>query len=185
MKTVNPIYIYIILVFTLMLAGGLSSQAQPNLDQQILIEDRVLYPDFQDSSLYYYSPGKLSLLQDANGQPDFRFVQMRYTGSQATANQGLHRFNSILKLGLGLDEWSHSSMSKTLKQLGPEVSLKPLPIHRMEAELIYALPGGGQQDTLRGGFFENADQQQEGVWQQKTLSLRLEPHSAQAFWDAF
>ena len=179
----NPLYIYIFL--SLWLLPWIHSPAQPQLDQRLLIEDQVLYPDAQDSLLYYYSPGKLSLLHDTQGEPDFRFVQMRYTGTQATANQGLRRFNSLLKLGLGLTDWNHEIMRRTLKQLGPDVSLKPLPIHRMEAELIYALPDGNQRDTLRGGFFENVTARNQAIWQQKTLTLRLDPHSAQAFWDAF
>ena len=168
-------------------------KGQPDFSSGQWIEGVQVFADAKDRSSYYYSPGKLHLIKDAMGKPDFKFVQMRYTGTRATANQNLKKFNSLIKFQVGIDRCSSSLLDKIRKHLGSaqhEITLQLLPLQKIQAFLVYAaIEDSGKRTqpttTLSGGFFGSADPDLELLWSQRSFTLRLSPANAQLFWNAF
>ena len=168
--------------------------AQPDFSQKTLIDGIVLYRDAKEITLFYYAPGELKLITDATGKPDFQFVQMRYTGTKATGDQGSHRFNSILKFGVSFSPIQANTIEKiktelTNREFIKNITLTPLPLKRIEANLVYASLSPDNKpvkQTIKGGFFESEGKaSHDKVWTQKRFSLRLDDHTSQAFREAF
>ena len=173
---------------------GSKALAQPNFSQRKWIADTYLYPDFSQSNVWYYVPGPLRIIKDTDGKPEFRFVQMRYAGSRATADQGERRYNSIIKVGLEVEKFDKLKMDQLYAHFASDsiqnVQILPMPIKKVDVQLIFAAIGEnnvlGAPQQIKGGFLEPThSNQQDQVWVQKTLSQRLEPHSSQAFRKAF
>src|SRR5690606_14815921 len=77
--------------------------AFPDFSSRRIIQGIVVYQDAQLPHQYYYVPEGISVMHDAQGKPGFHFVQMRYTGSRARADQGNYRFKSLLQLRVGIE----------------------------------------------------------------------------------
>lgn len=164
--------------------------AQPNLNNKINIDGTIVYQDAVDPQVYYYAPGKLNLVTDESGKPAFKFLQMRYTGTKATADQGAQRFNSIIKIKVSFENPTIGKMKEITRQLATDnevVKLKALPLQKIEAMLVYAAIGEteSENNVLTGGFFGNGSEDQSAIWQERIYTLRLDKYSAQAFQQAF
>ena len=168
--------------------------AQPDFVDRQIIHGVMVYPDLIKPAQFYYAPGKLKILNNAEGEPEFSFVQMRYTGTKAMGDKGERRFNTILKCKVGFERISADTISQIKEQLilqnGEKTELKPLNLHKIDAAMIYAKvhaeEGEPRVQVLSGGFFENNSNSHRGeIWKEKTFSIRLDKHSSQLFKEAF
>jgi hypothetical protein len=177
-----------IIIFCLV---GSCLPAQPVISRKEIINGIGIYPDSKKKSVYYYAPGDIVLATDNFGVPLYKFFQMRYTGSQATGDQGKLNYRSILEFTVQLKHFDNNVIEDILKVLQiriPKPELYPVPIKRMEAGLVYALDQAGEQKgkaiTVSGGKFEqiseegNADE----LWTERMFTLSLDNISSQLLW---
>lgn len=168
--------------------------AFPDFSSRRVIQNVVVYQDAQQPHQYYYLPGGIQVTRDAQGKPDFHFVQMRYTGSKARADQGSFRFKSLLQLKVGierLDSKTFEAVEQELsQQAGVMVTLSPLPLQRIEAVLVFASIGAQnkpQAHMVTGGFMDTPEETQGDyvLWKERVFTIRLDNFTSQAFWETF
>jgi hypothetical protein len=163
----------------------------------------VVYADARDPRLFYYPPGKLLVADDTSGDgsPDLRFLQMIYTGTQATSDPGQFIARSVLSFRVVRKPLPPESLRAALAALPPNSQLRPLPIVKAEDHLIWApiqesgdtasvAPAPSHSDNaLSGGGFEESGSGSlstpTGHWSERIYSLHPDPLSSQALWDAF
>lgn len=188
MNRIGPLFFACLSAFT-----GVA-EAQPDLRGARPAGALTVYPDDARSSLYYYGPGKIVLAAQADGKPDLHFLQMRYTGSAATADRGKTVIRSILSFHMRLPGPAAEQMKAAQAALGGTqggVELRPLPIRRLDAALVYttAQPGGeSKTQALPPGHFEGNDTESESsasaYWRERNYTLALDDATSQIFWDA-
>jgi hypothetical protein len=146
-----------------------------------------VFPDDRRPNLFYYPPGQLALVTDAAGRPDFQLLEMRYTGTDVEGDTGTQRFRNILSMRLTLNGPSLADLraARTALGGGSALELRPLPISRLEAVVVYAPTGGGGSTTLPSGHFE-ADESTglssaAAYWTERVYSLRLDNATAALF----
>ncbi len=164
----------------------MSVQAQPLLSSAQIMEGVTVYRDFKKTNTYYYAPGKLKLALKSNVEPIFKLVQLRYTGTFATGDQGTGRFMNIVQFTVRMDMMEKDQLDQLKKSLGPRTVLRPLPIRNVEAYLV--APFGGKYKRIG----ESGSLQSEGTlgkssktsyWTERTFTLRLENHEAELLWN--
>ncbi|MGI9543436.1 MAG: hypothetical protein ACR2MX_09265 [Cyclobacteriaceae bacterium] len=168
-------------------------KGQPDFSAAQWVEDIKVFADANDPSIFYYGPGKMQLIKDQIGKPDFKFLQMRYTGTRTYADQGFKKFNSLIRFKVGIEQHSSDHISRIKQHLSvglPTAILKPLPLYRIQAILVYAtIPDAGKNtdstEILSGGFFGSVEEESQGLWKQRLFTIRLDPNEAQLFWQAF
>lgn len=171
--------------------AGLSLCAQPVISHREIISGISIYPDLKKKNVYYYAPGDIVLATDNFGVPQYKFFQMRYTGSLATGDQGQLNYRSILEFTVQLkhlDVATIDEINKTLKSRTAKPELHPVPIKRIEAGLVYALDQAGEQKgkatTVSGGKFEQGDAEgsADELWTERMFTLSLDNISSQLLW---
>lgn len=168
--------------------------SEPDLRTARAVGPCVVYRDDRRADLFFFGPGDIALRQSAEGEPDLHFLQTRYTGSATTGDSSSVKFHSLLTFGVTMNGPSLRDIQATRDALVAErvavnPELRPLPIQRLEAGLIYSVLGRGDESggdhALPSGHFEEAPGQAGAspapFWSQRTYSLRLDPHTAQAF----
>jgi hypothetical protein len=154
----------------------------------------VIYQDAHLPHQYYYVPKGLKVVQETNGQPGFRFVQMRYMGSKVRADQGSARFKSLLQLRVGIeriDSKVYETVENELSQQeGLMVTLSPLPLQRLEAVLVFASINAqniSKKHMVTGGFMNISQETEEDhvLWKERIFTIRLDNLTSQAFWKTF
>lgn len=170
------------------------ANAFPDFYSRSIIQGVVIYQDAHLPHQYYYVPKGLKVIQEANGQPGFRFVQMRYTGSRVRADQGSTRFKSLLQIRVGIeniDSKVYETVENELsQQAGLMVTLSPLPLQRIEAVLVFASVNAqnvSKKHVVTGGFMDLPQETEEDpvLWKERVFTLRLDNYTSQAFWDTF
>lgn len=156
----------------------------------------TVFPDDSRAGRYYYLPGNLTLAASEGGRPDFRFLQIRHTGTSATGDRGVIAIRSLLSFRVIMDGPTADDLSaakRALRRGTQRIELRPMPIRRLEAGLIYtplapaqaeappatALPGGHLTAETEAGT--SSDQ---GFWTERVFTLSLDEATSQAFWDA-
>ncbi len=173
-----------ILVFALLVYSR--GTAQPDFAKKHLINDVLLYQDNKIRNLFYYAPYGLELVKDKNEKPDFKFLQMRYTGTRLSKDQGSHRFKSLLRFKVANRVPSaieKDSIKNILLKKGIRiVKLQPLPIHNIKATLIHSTVNDSIAKSYSSGFFENRETHPAGAyWTERDFILRLGNEDAQIF----
>jgi hypothetical protein len=184
------------LILATLIFGSLASPApaQPDLRRPLAAAALTLFPDDRRPDLFYYTPGDLALGSDAAGHPDIRLLEMRYYGTGADGHPGLIHFRALLSFRVEMAGPGHDELESALAELEAQhgrVELRPLPIRRIEAAVVYAPigePGAAERPSdeggaLRDGHFEPGDSAAEGgdgFWRERVYTLRLDPFSAQA-----
>ncbi len=171
----------------------------------------TVFSDDQRADLFYYPPGELVLSTTSDGKPDLHFLQIRYTGNVSSGDRGTPIYRSLLSFRIvmaGPTTVQVQAAKTALIASGARrnLELRPLPISRMEAALVYApittavpaataspspaetLPDAPQSSvqTLPPGHFEEAEgagQVRNGYWSQRIYTLSLEPEASQIFWE--
>lgn len=187
----------ILIYITLILIFPQKVFSQPDFDTKRTMFGVNVYADYILNSQYYYAPGRLKLVVNNDGRPDFKFIQMRYTGTRARADQGVLRFKSLLKFSIKMTKISARLFQQIKSQLevnGKSVSLKPLPLHKIESLLVYVTANDHGKYTdntqkLTGGYFSEAtaqlNLQGNTLWTDRLYTIRLDNASSQLFWNAF
>ena len=102
--------------------------AQPSFSKSQLVTDQMVYQDLKQSSVYYYIPFGYQLAVDASGKPDFSLIQMRYTGTRATADEGVSKFNNLVQFRVVIDPKQYgqvTTLRTALRKLYPNAELRP------------------------------------------------------------
>lgn len=197
----------------LVLAGLISltvmdtARAVPDLRNSRMAGSLTVFSDDQRADIFYYPPGELVLSTTSDGKPDLHFLQMRYTGSVSSADRGTSIFRSLLSFRIVMSGPSPAEVAATRSALiasgaRRNLELRPLPICRMEASLVYtpitapvadataspsteASSSGSQ--TLPPGHFEEVEGPGSpvgnGYWTQRIYTLSLDPETSQVFWE--
>ncbi|MCI4670717.1 MAG: hypothetical protein MRZ79_21460 [Bacteroidia bacterium] len=154
------------------------------LNTERSMEGLRIFQDFKDSSLYYYVPPPLQLKIEKSGRPSFQFLAMRYTGSSCRANEGGNEFLSVAQFTIQrplADKNQIYQVERSLRQqTGNWVRLKPIPLAGIGAELVAPVgsnPNGHPQNRRLGGV--NISENGPSEWEEKTFTLKLNPHEAQ------
>ena len=183
MKTVYSLFIALLVPVCFLLA-------QPNLATKQAVGDIMVYQDFYKKDLFYYAPYGLELVRFENGKPDFKFLQIRYTGTRATSDQGEKRFKSLIHFKVSQyipNKEELRTLKETLKQKKYYVNeLQPIPISNLNAHLIYAATNENDSinNKISGGFFENTTESPLGInWKERDFTIRLNEHDSELFWN--
>ena len=163
--------------------------AQPAISKREIINGVYVYPDFKKKNVFYYAPGDIVLATDNFGVPLYKFFQMRYTGSQATGDQGQLTYKSILEFTVQLkhlDAATLDAISGKLKLKNPKPELYPIPIKRIESGLVYALDKASESKATKitGGKFEENTEggSSDELWTERMFTLSLDNTSSQLLW---
>jgi len=180
--------------FTLFLAAALPVEGIPDLRFSKVAGSLVLYADDKRQDLFYYPPGDLVLATDAEGKPDLHFLLTRYTGNVTGADRGSILHRSLLSLRIKMPGPTQTEVRAARESLiasgfrrNPE--LRPLPIRRLEAALVYtSLSEPTAPQTASEGHFEPGQAEgtgtNTGYWSERFYTLGLDANSAQLFWEA-
>jgi hypothetical protein len=186
-----------------------TARAVPDLRNSRMAGSLTVFSDDQRAEVFYYPPGELALSRTSDGKPDLHFLQMRYTGNVSTADRGTSIFRSLLSFRIVMSGPTAAQVQTAKTALiasgaGRNLELRPLPICRMEASLVYApinpsfaaatavtpseaSSSEGSVQTLPPGHFEEVDgagrQVGNAYWTERIYTLSLEPEASQVFWE--
>lgn len=129
-------------IFLLLLATS-SVAALPDLRSARAAGPLTVYADDRRPALFYYPPGDLALAKSADNKPDLHFLQMRYTGNVSSGDRGTSITRSLLSFRVVMDGPTPAQLraakdALTAATRNPRIELRPLPISRVEAVLVYA-----------------------------------------------
>lgn len=182
---------YIKNILFLLLVPFTSVFAQIDLSTKQIIDDIIIYQDYNDTSLYYYAPQGLKLMTDDDGKPVFKFIQMRYTGTHAAGDQGDYRFKSLLYFKVSQHTPKKAKLDSIKTILINNGALikdfKSITISNLKAKLVHAADEIiDSTKTISGGFFEEATTNTENTnWKERDFTMRLNNHDSQIFWEGF
>ncbi|MDX2249398.1 MAG: hypothetical protein SF052_21625 [Bacteroidia bacterium] len=167
--------------------------SQPVISAKQMLEGFEIYPDFKTPNVYYYAPGKLTLGTESNGRPQFQLVEMRYTGTACTDDQGQQRFLNLAQFTIRMTPMSPQALStirQTLTKGRITPTVKPLPIRYIESFLVTAVGKDADEESgfrriAKGNSFgaETASGNTGTYWSERTFTLKLENFEAQLLWD--
>lgn len=172
-----------------------SAGAVPDLSTRRSVEGIVVFADDRAPGIYYVAPRDLRLVTGADGRPDLSLLDIRYTGSALSADRGLILHKSLLTVRVQLPSWTADDLSRcalALAEGGRTPELRPLPIRRIEAALIYS-PIGASADTVPrevpGGRFQGSRNREgpagESYWSERAFTAGLDSLTAQMMRSAF
>ncbi|MEM1119392.1 MAG: hypothetical protein AAGJ18_03035 [Bacteroidota bacterium] len=174
------------IIWMLTLCSTWVSFAQPIESTKQKLDNITIYQDSKKENTYYYAPGDLKLVTEADGKPKFKLVQYRYTGTARTGDQGEKRYMNIVQFTVQQEQIKGADLRKVKTQLGKGTKLRPLPMRNVSAYLIAAInnkyqrlgnTGNAQSLGIAGESTRNA------YWRERTFTIRLENHEAQLLWD--
>lgn len=174
-------FIILISIFNFPFSGN--SQAILSSHQEI--DGMHIYSDFKDTNKFYYAPGNLELFLDQDGKPDFKLIEMRYTGTGVTGNQGEKRFMNIVQFRIIMKQHKSSFISEVKEALSPKAELRPLPLNQVDASLV--APFEGTYKKIGNGAFDSTgksgNSSKNKYWTERVFTVRLENHEAQLLWN--
>ena len=164
--------------------------AVPDLATRRAMGSMVVFGDDQRADLFYYAPHEIRLVASQDGRPDFSFVDMRYTGNALSNDRGLTLHKSFVTLHVELPSHSTDELTRCARALGTGgrgAELRPLPIRRLEAALVYATVGTSPDTTthvLPGGQFQGSREREgpvsDGYWSERVFTVGVDSLTAQA-----
>lgn len=180
-------------IFVACLVLIFKGNAQPDAASKQVINDIIIYQDYAEKERFYYVPYGLKLITDADGKPEFKFIQMRYTGTKAYDDQGTHRFRSLLNFSVSQytpTKKERDVIIDSLQNKGINISsLQPIPVSNIQTTLVHAADASiadSLKHTISGGFFENNSNPSRSInFKERDFTLRLNNEDAQLFWDSF
>lgn len=166
--------------------------AAPSWRTQRVSGSLILFQDDARPTLWYYAPAELAVATDADGRPDFHFLDMRYMGSAVSRDQGTFTTRSLVTFRVKLPRASSEELTRAARELGSggtagsRIEIRPFPIRRIETALIYASIGSPDTTALPPGRFESSDDGASGptgesYWTERIYTMGLDELTAQAF----
>jgi hypothetical protein len=171
-------------------AAASPATARPKLDEPRPLGRLIVYADDQRPGLFFYGPGDLAVATDREGRPDFHFLQMRYTGSVVRADRGSIVHRSVLSFRVTMQTPTAEELASARRALGPRpAELRPLPIRRLEAAVVYTPLGEPEEKAtpLPEGHFEETEGKApdtsatQAFWTTRSYTLGLDPQSSELF----
>ena len=194
-------YRWFLLLFSLIVLSCSSweAMAQPVMNRKETINKLDVFPDLKNKNIFYLPPGDLYLATDNFGKPELKFLQMRYSGTQATGDQGKINFKSLLQFTIRMKNPDGNSIREIKNILSKRtqrpIELRTLPVQNMEAMLIYAsienqTAGNNKVYSVKGGNFESSENEDNNgksgeFWTERTFTINLDNSTSQLFWNAF
>lgn len=145
-----------------------------------------VYPDDRNGRRFYYPPGDVVFAANAEGKPDLLFLQMAYSGTAVSGDQRAIVHRNVLSFGVEMAGPSEADVRAARAALPRDADLRPLPIRRLEAALVYATAGAPEETSLPPGHFQGGEDAADATtfWSERNYSLGLDNASAELFWDA-
>jgi hypothetical protein len=163
--------------------------AQPLNSTAIVFAGQTVFRDLKRSNLYYYIPFDYRLATDGAGKPDFALIEMRYTGSVASGDQGVSKYNNILQFRVTLDlsaQKNLGDLQTALRKAYPSAELRILPVRKFSSVLVFAGTGATEAtDSVRlfkASYAEATDVNAEAnnaYWNERVIGFRLNNLDAQ------
>ncbi len=162
--------------------------AQVDFSSKQIIDGVAIFRDTADPLLFYYEPGDLILNTTANGEPDFNFLDLRYTGTKCSSDSGEKKFMSIVQFGVTMQKIPSEKLKNiksALKKHG-RYTLKPLPISHINTRLIIPVEKNNQkrhEPIENEGILEANDKSgfssSNSFWTKRTYTIRLNQYESQ------
>ncbi|MCH9648256.1 MAG: hypothetical protein K0U98_08455 [Deltaproteobacteria bacterium] len=173
-----------------LLAGLLSlapsAWAEADLGQRLTVGEVEIFADTEVRHRFYYRPLGLELLASSNGDPAVNLLQLRYVGREVSGDPEVRLFRSLLSLRVGLLTPSGEELRKARSWLaerqGRTIQLRPLPIRRIEAALVLALPGQPAEPLPEGHLEADGAAGQTTLttyWTERQYRVRLDSATSQ------
>ena len=161
--------------------------AQPVAFDYKMINDFKIYKDARQANLFYYEPANFILSANENQKPDFKLLQMRYTGTRAAGDNGKIKFTNILQFKITADAQYIKNLQPIKARLQQQVAnavLKQLPVTKFESLLVYAPARNVDSNLvlLTKGYsegMENMGNSNNSNWSERIYSIRLSDEDAQ------
>lgn len=183
MKPILPLFC--LLFFSNMLFS------QPDFTKKKEAAGITCYFDAQKSDVAYYLPGRLSIVTDSDGKPDFNFLRTGYVGTAVYGDQSTSRLKSIVRFKVKMERYPASKLAKAKAQLRQDknnVRLQPLPITDIKTNLVLTTIGNNDSINLPGGQLsaENKDglNHKGNYWREREFTKRLDNKTAEILWAA-
>ena len=173
----------IILIFLFNKIGLL--RAQPIFNKKQIVNGITIFKDSADAQLFYYEPGELVLSRNDNGEPNFQFLDMRYTGSRCYNDQGDKNFMSLLQFDVEMEQITPQALKDIKKILNrPALQLVPLPISHLETKFVIASIINNNDNKLEkeGALEINGNHgysSSKTFWLRRTFVVKLNEHESQ------
>ncbi|MEO6287274.1 MAG: hypothetical protein ABIN80_00135 [Dyadobacter sp.] len=161
--------------------AGVCCRAQVNWDNGLFNNGLRLYPDVKDKQVYYYPPAGMTLVKDRDGDPDFRMVMMRYTGRKLSQDRQKKVFRNICQLKVAIQMPSKEKLAAIQSELG-WVTLKQMPLNRIESFLIYTPAVPAEQGFIING---NTEEASNNSGDERTFTIQVSNADAQILEKAF
>jgi len=169
--------------------------ALPLLTERETVEGLVIYPDNKKPHIFYYVPGAVRLAT-TDGTPHFSFRRMRYTGTRLLGDQDTFRGRGDISFTVEFETIGTQirAARKVLKRRHRRAMLLPIPVERVEAELVYSIIEGGdvqQGERLATGLWSEPPKEppregpSAGQWASKNFDIALNPRTTQLMWEAY
>lgn len=178
---------YINIVFFLTLYQA--APAQPSVQSATIINGQKIFKDSKKTNLYYHLPVDYKLTTDAAGKPFFSLIQMRYVGTNKTADAGIIKYNNIVQFKISADGVQQKKIQEAaaeLKRTNPLAELRMLPVRKFYSILVFASTADRSDadttDVINAGVSENSNEQADvnnSYWNERTVSVRLTDADAQ------
>ncbi|MEO8199732.1 MAG: hypothetical protein ABI679_04340 [Gemmatimonadota bacterium] len=143
-----------------------------------------VYPDTRDRWVFYYPPGPIEVVSRPDSGPDALLYETRFTLDSVSV-RSLFTLKVSIR-GPSSDELAQAEQALAAAGIrAPE--LRPLPIRRLEAGLVYAIGGqaGDTSAALPPGDFEpTGEPGDDAYWRERVYTIRLDRWSAQLLTDA-
>jgi hypothetical protein len=162
--------------------------AQADFSSKQTIDSVAIFRDTADPLLFYYEPGDLILNTTANGNPDFKFIDLRYTGTKCSNDIDEKSFMSIVQFGVIMKKITPETLQKIksyLKKYG-RIKLKPLLISQIDTRLILPVENNKQkrhQAFSDEGTLEANDKSgfssSKAFWTKRTYTIKLNKYESQ------
>jgi hypothetical protein len=166
-----------------------TSSGKPDLRTSHRIGSLTVYSDDVRNDVFYYAPLGLEIARTADGAPDLHLLESRYTGTASGGDRGSFSLRSLLTFRVILRSPRAVELVAVRQAVAASttVNLRPLPIRRLEAALVYSPIGADAvTNVLAGGHFESSESTPESggsdtYWSERVYSLALDPESAQLY----
>ena len=165
-------------------------KSQPLFSSSQMMGNQKVYRDSKLVNVYYHLPIlNYILATDEKGKPDFSLIEMRYTGTKATGDEGVARYNNLLQFRIILDMSQQNKIAELkseLMKISPSAELRSLPTRKFSSVLVFAATGSPEgKDSLhhiKSGYTEATDEKGSGnssFWNERIVTLRLNNYDAQ------
>jgi hypothetical protein len=175
----------------LALASG-EAAAVPLLTQREEIGGLIVYPDDKVASVFYYVPGRVQLAA-TDGTPAFSFRRIRYTGTRLMGDQGTFAGRGMLSFTVEFENLGAKvrAAEQVLRGRNRRAELRPIPVEKIEAELVYAVIESDERGRIASGIWAEPPKEpptegpSAGRWESKSFEIALNPRTTQVMWEAY